>query len=75
MIGFAVDGFPIYGSCFLDEGIGLGPQGCLRLYPQVGNFPGGANKPGGAYDDTYNADYELSDVGDLDDCNGMTVDG
>jgi hypothetical protein len=76
LVGFAADGFPIYGP-FIDEGgtvrrvrsgytLKQGPR-----EPQVGEgaFPGG--EPDGRYVD----DWEWTDAGDLDVCNGMWRDG
>ena len=40
-----------------------------------GERPSGDADPGGAYDGIYNSDYEFTDAGDLDECNGMTLDG
>ncbi|MDO8272782.1 MAG: YHYH protein [Gammaproteobacteria bacterium] len=39
-------------------------------------YPWGAGNPGGTYDGTYRDDYEyVAGLGDLDRCNGMTVNG
>jgi len=40
-----------------------------------GMRPSSASDPGGAYDGMYVDDYEFTGAGDLDECNGMTVDG
>ncbi len=74
VIGFAADGFPIYGSYFVDD------SGELRKaqsgYTLIeGDRPFSGSDPGGAYDGLYRADYEFTDSGDLDACNGMIVDG
>ena len=38
--------------------------------------PSGPDDPGGTYDGTFRDDYEyVPSAGDLDECNGMTVDG
>ena len=38
--------------------------------------PSGAGEPGGTYDGTFRDDYiYVPGSGDLDECNGMTVDG
>ena len=73
VIGFAADGFPIYGTYFLD---GAQVRKALSGYSlKSGTRPGGQNNPGGTYDGTYNNDYEFTGAGDLDECNGMTVGG
>lgn len=74
VVGFAADGFPIYGSYFDDAGIVRKAESSYRL--KAGSRPGGAGDPGGTYDGTYRDDYEyVEGLGDLDECNGMTVDG
>ena len=40
-----------------------------------GDRPGGDGNPGGAYDGTYVDDWAWTGVGDLDECNGMIVNG
>ncbi|MEM6288450.1 MAG: YHYH protein [Bacteroidota bacterium] len=71
VIGFAADGFPIFGSYISDEGTIRAATSSYRL--KSGTRPGG---PGGAYDGTFIDDWEYVDgSGDLDACNGMTVDG
>lgn len=74
VIGFAADGFPIYGSWFVDE------EGTVRKAVsgytlREGERPSGEDSPGGSYDGMYEDDYAFTDAGDLDECNGMTVDG
>lgn len=74
LIGFAADGFPIYGSYFRDQ------SGSVRKAKsgyslRSGTRPDGNDNPGGAYDGLYRADYEYTGGGDLDACNGMTVSG
>ncbi|WP_171128247.1 MULTISPECIES: YHYH protein [unclassified Ruegeria] len=73
-IGFAADGFPIYGTIFKDR------DGTIR--PAISGYqlkttprPAPPNGPGGTPDGTYIDDYEFTGAGDLDKCNGMTVDG
>lgn len=73
-IGFAADGFPIYGTIFKDNDgkirpaiSGYGLKTTPRPAPPAG--------PGGTPDGTYIDDYEFTGTGDLDECNGMTVDG
>jgi len=77
VIGFAADGFPIFGSFINDNGtirkvvsgyeLKQGSRGTQSTTPPV--------NPGGTYDGTYRADWEFTGAGDLDECNGMTVDG
>jgi hypothetical protein len=74
LIGWAADGFPLYcmngyanpnesGS----EATELRPSFRLRQ----GDRPGGDQGPGGKYDGTFYEDYEyVSNLGDLDECNG-----
>jgi len=74
VIGFAADGFPLYGSYFDDNGVIRKAQSSYQLKP--GSRPTGADNPQGAYDGTYRDDYEyVAGLGDLDECNGMTVNG
>lgn len=74
LIGFAADGFPIYGSFIDDGGEIRAVQSSYRL--RSGNRPAGPGQPGGAYDGRYVDDYEfVEDSGDLDQCNGMMRDG
>ncbi|PKI17335.1 YHYH protein [Colwellia sp. 12G3] len=71
VVGFAADGFPIFGSNFDDEGTIRPAQSSYRL--KSGNRPSGEGEPGGSYDGTYRDDYEyVEGLGDLDECNGMT---
>jgi len=74
VIGFAADGFPVYGSYFTDE------TGALRKAMSGYTLKPGTRAsseidPGGAHDGMYVDDWEFTDAGDLDECNGMTVDG
>ncbi|NND43384.1 MAG: YHYH protein [Silicimonas sp.] len=71
VIGFAADGFPIFGS-FIDDGGTIRPAtSSYRL--RSGTRPGG---PGGPYDGTFVDDWEyVEELGDLDACNGMEQDG
>jgi len=71
VIGFAADGFPVYGSFFKDDA-GMVRKAVSGYTLKVGDRDGG---PGGAYDGTFIDDYEFTGAGDLDECNGMTVDG
>lgn len=71
VIGFAADGFPIFGSFIEDDGI-------LRKATTSYQLKSGlrAGGPGGEYDGTYIDDWEyVAGSGDLDQCNGMIQDG
>ena len=77
VIGFAADGFPIYGP-FIDE------NGSIRRVTSSYVLKSGARQnqsgegafPGGTYDGTYIDDYEYqAGIGDLDECNGMMNNG
>lgn len=71
VIGFAADGFPIFGSYIADGGTIRKAKSSYRL--KSGTRPGG---PGGTYDGTFVDDWEyVEGYGDLDRCNGMTQDG
>lgn len=70
VIGFAADGFPIYGSFINDNGQIRAVQSSYQLIS--GNRPSSADDPGGPYNGTYVDDYEyVENSGDLDECNGM----
>ena len=75
LIGFAADGFPIFGSYFKDSvGIIRAAKSSYQLRP--GSRPTSVGSPGGTYDGTYRDDYQfLEGSGDLDECNGMTYSG
>jgi arylsulfatase A-like enzyme len=74
VIGFAADGFPIFGSNFQHQGAIRQAQSSYRL--KSGNRPSGKGEPGGTYDGTFRDDYEyIEGLGDLDECNGMTING
>ena len=74
VLGFAADGFPIYGPYIDDNGLIRKALPSYQL--RSGDRPDGNGNPGGAYDGTYRDDYEfVSGSGDLDECNGMMVDG
>ena len=75
VIGFAADGFPIFGSYFLDLDSGSVRKAVSGYTLKAGDRPVSADDPGGTYDGTYIDDYEYTKSGDLDACNGMTVDG
>ncbi len=74
LIGFAADGFPIFGSFINDNGQVRAVSSSYRL--KSGNRPAGNDDPGGTYDGTYVDDYEyVEGLGDLDECNGMMRNG
>ncbi len=75
VIGFAADGFPIYGSYFLDPDSGQVRKALSGYTLKTGQRPSSASDPGGDYDGTYVQDWEFADAGDLDACNGITVNG
>jgi hypothetical protein len=76
MIGYAVDGFPIYGPFAYSNA--NDPHSPLKQLTSSyrlkdGMRPGGANSPGGAYDGSFASDYEyVKGLGDLDSTNGRT---
>ncbi len=74
VVGFAADGFPIFGSFIHDGNIVRAVQPSYRL--KSGERPSGSGNPGGSYDGTFRDDYEyVAGLGDLDECNGMMVNG
>lgn len=75
VIGFAADGFPIYGTHFIEPTTGEMLEATSGYTLKSGSRPAGSSSPGGTYDGTYIQDYEFTDAGTLDECNGMTVDG
>ena len=75
VIGFAADGFPIFGSYFNDSGTIRKATSSYRLKTGAREAISGSN-PGGIFDGAYRDDYQFVEgEGDLDQCNGMTVDG
>ena len=76
IIGFAADGFPIYGSWFDDNGTVRKAESSYRLKTGTRAAVDGYETPPGNYDGQFRQDYEyVIGFGDLDECNGMTVDG
>ncbi|MEH6454233.1 MAG: YHYH protein [Psychromonas sp.] len=82
VIGFAADGFPIYGSYFYDEDDQEVRKAISGYTLKEGDRqsidglnPSDNSQNSDEYDGTYLADWEFTDDGDLDECNGMTVDG
>lgn len=74
VIGFAADGFPIFGPYFDDNGSIRKATSSYQL--KAGFRPDGDGEPGGEYNGAYRDDYEYIDgSGDLDECNGMAING
>jgi len=74
VVGFAADGFPIYGP-FFNDGDTI-RQAFSSYQLKNGSRPTGNDDPGGVYDGTYRDDYQFVEgYGDLDECNGMTING
>ena len=84
VIGFAKDGFPVFGPCFSDE------NGVIRTAESGYNLRSGERQDvdgfttpfivgsvaSTEYDGQFVGDFEyIEGSGDLDECNGMTVDG
>ncbi|QFU76270.1 YHYH protein [Halioglobus maricola] len=74
VIGFAADGFPVYGSYFYDNDSGQVRKAQSGYTLKSGTRPAGSADPGGNYDGMYIDDWEFTNNGDLDVCNGMFVD-
>ena len=86
VIGFAADGFPIYGTCFNDNGTvrKAVPSYQLKMGGGAREDVSGYTTPVGGrgsvvssnYDGQFRGDYEyVAGSGDLDECNGMVVNG
>ncbi len=79
VIGFAADGFPVYGSYILDASTAaLGDYRAVTSSYRLKNGarPTGGGNPGGQYDGAFVDDYEyVESSGDLDECNGMVRNG
>jgi len=75
VIGFAADGFPVYGSYFNNSSSGEVRKALSGYTLKSGSRPNGNDSPGGSYDGQYIDDWEYTATGDLDACNGMTVGG
>ena len=72
VIGFAADGFPIFGSYIVDSITGdyrKAQSGYTRKQGSRGAKSD--TNPGGVYTGIYEEDWEWTGVGDLDECNGM----
>lgn len=84
VVGFAADGFPIYGPCFSDNGSVRKAQSSFVLKQGTRQTVDGYDTPvegqgvvaSNQYDGQFIGDWEYSaGNGDLDECNGMTIDG
>lgn len=75
VIGFAADGFPIYGPHYIDPTTGKMLEAKSGYTLIKGSRPSGDSSPGGLYDGTYIQDYEFTNAGTLDRCNGMSIKG
>lgn len=76
VIGFASDGFPIFGLYYKDSNNVI--QKATSSYTLKTGTRVSINgvNPGGSYDGTYRDDYEYQAAsGVLDECNGMTLNG
>lgn len=72
LVGWAMDGFPIYARYADDSGSVRELASSYRL--KSGSRPSGGDQPGGTYDGTFLEDWEyVAGLGDLDQCNGTTV--
>ena len=84
LIGFAADGFPVNGSCISDNGSIRSAQSSYQLKAGARQAVSGYTTPSAGtgsivianYDGQFRVDYEyVAGLGDLDECNGMTMDG
>lgn len=76
LVGFAADGFPIFGSWFDDNGTVRRALSSYRLKVGARQAVSGYATPSGDYDGSFRDDYEyIEGLGDLDECNGMQVNG
>ena len=76
LLGYAADGFPIYGPyCPSDPNDLKSPLRAMKSSYRLksGTRPAGDDGPGGVYDGTFTQDYEyVAKLGDLDEANGRT---
>ena len=76
LIGYAVDGFPVYGpNAYTNADDPHSPLKQLKSSYRLkdGMRPSGPDSPGGAYDGSFASDYEyVKGAGDLDTTNGRT---
>lgn len=77
LLGYAADGYPIYNQMgYSKANDSLSPLKELHSSYRLieGRRPRGTRGPGGAYDGTFNQDYEyVAGTGDLDECNGRVA--
>jgi arylsulfatase A-like enzyme len=74
VVGFAADGFPIFGTWIRDNDTLRQMTSSYRL--KSGSRPATRDDPGGDYDGSFRDDFEyVEGSGDLDECNGATIDG
>lgn len=74
VVGFAADGFPIFGPFIDDNGTIRKAMSSYRV--KTGARPTTVGSPSGSYDGTFRDDFEyIEGLGDLDACNGMTING
>lgn len=75
MVGWAADGYPIYGpkGHLNSHGTASSTTTLHSSYRLKSGSRPGENSPGGTYDGTYSEDFEyIEGCGDLDECNGRT---
>ncbi|NQZ88787.1 MAG: YHYH protein [Colwellia sp.] len=76
VIGFAADGFPIYGSYFYDAASDTVREAKSGYTLKAARIAvDGYETPSGIPDGKYLSDWEFTNTGDLDACNGMTING
>ena len=76
VIGFAADGFPIYGSYIFDQLTGAFRKATSGYTLRQGSRGTRSDSnPGGDFNGIYEQDWEWTDAGDLDECNGMIYQG
>lgn len=86
VIGFAADGFAVFGPCINDNGTIRKAKSSYRLKDNGGQrqpvagyitpIAGTGNIASGNYDGQFRGDYYYdAQYGDLDECNGMTING
>lgn len=83
VVGFAADGFPVYGPCFEDaDGTIRAAQTGYELKTGERQDVDGFTTPyvtgnveSSEYSGQFIGDYEWTGAGDLDVCNGMSIDG
>ena len=72
VIGFAADGFPIFGSYIVDSTTGDYRKAQSGYTLREGSRGDRSDtNPGGSFTGVYEKDWEWTGVGDLDECNGM----